>query len=240
MITSAQIRAGRALINAKQSELAKAAGVSLATLNNIERGLGDPRASTLEAIQRALESAGVTMESDGVHETVSLSTLLRPTTYDTYAASQRVLELLTQDKLFKLDRLLFFVRWAHNVHEGDEPHRICLLAEGKSRSILFDQVDFNLSGGARVAEVAGIMLVAFAKYGADLEYIPDILDDTTINPADEVAARLRNADRMVLSHPKDLVDLIGNWEGLVAHFGDRQGHPMQNLVQFLKVTGRTG
>ena len=238
MITSAQIRAGRALINAKQSELAKAAGVSLATLNNIERGLGDPRASTLESIQRALEAAGVTIESDGVNETVSLSTLMRPTTYDTYAASQRVLELLTQDKLFKVERILFFVRWAHNVHEGDEPHRICLLVEGKSRSILFDQVDLNLAGGGRVAEVAGIMLVAFAKYSSCLEYLPDILDDTTINPADEVVARLRATDCLPLGHPRDFVDLFGNWESLTAQYADRKGHPLQNLVQFLSVTGR--
>ena len=57
LITSSQIRAARAIINAKQSELAKAAGISLATLNNIERGVGDPRTSTLDAIERALPSA---------------------------------------------------------------------------------------------------------------------------------------------------------------------------------------
>ncbi|MGY0793119.1 helix-turn-helix transcriptional regulator [Azospirillum argentinense] len=59
MITPAQIRAARALLNMKQAELAEAAGVSLATLNNIERGVTDPRVSTLEAVQRALESVGV-------------------------------------------------------------------------------------------------------------------------------------------------------------------------------------
>ena len=36
-----------------------AAGVSLATLNNIERGVADPRSSTLGAIERALDGAGV-------------------------------------------------------------------------------------------------------------------------------------------------------------------------------------
>lgn len=59
MINAAQIRAARALLEIKQAELAKSAGISLATLNNIERGVSDPRASTLSAIQSALEAAGV-------------------------------------------------------------------------------------------------------------------------------------------------------------------------------------
>jgi len=59
MITPAQIRAARGLLNLKQAELAALAQVSLATLNNIEREVADPRASTLTAIQRALEAAGV-------------------------------------------------------------------------------------------------------------------------------------------------------------------------------------
>lgn len=59
MITPAQIRAARALVSLKQDELAAAASVSLATLNNIERGVSDPRSSTLLAIQRALEASGV-------------------------------------------------------------------------------------------------------------------------------------------------------------------------------------
>lgn len=59
MITPAQIRAARALIGWKQTDLANAAGVSEMSVKNIERGATDPRASTLMAIQRALEAAGV-------------------------------------------------------------------------------------------------------------------------------------------------------------------------------------
>jgi transcriptional regulator with XRE-family HTH domain len=55
----AQIRAARSLIGWKQSDLAKASGISLTALNNIERGAADPRASTLQAIEHALERAGV-------------------------------------------------------------------------------------------------------------------------------------------------------------------------------------
>ncbi len=59
MIKGNQIRAARALLGWKQSDLAQASGLSLTALNNIERGAADPRVSTLGAIQAALEAAGV-------------------------------------------------------------------------------------------------------------------------------------------------------------------------------------
>ena len=59
MISPAQIRAARSLLGWKQSELAKAADLSLTALNNIERGAADPRVSTLAGIQKALEAAGI-------------------------------------------------------------------------------------------------------------------------------------------------------------------------------------
>lgn len=59
MITPAQIRAARALIGWKQSDLAEASGVSEISIKNIERGATDPRSSTLNAMQMAFERAGV-------------------------------------------------------------------------------------------------------------------------------------------------------------------------------------
>lgn len=47
------------MLGLTQADLAKAAGISATALNNIERGSADPKASTLLAIQRALEAAGV-------------------------------------------------------------------------------------------------------------------------------------------------------------------------------------
>lgn len=64
MITSAQIRAARALIGWKQTELAIAAGLSEMSVKNIERGSTDPRVSTLEAIRQALTKAGVEFIND--------------------------------------------------------------------------------------------------------------------------------------------------------------------------------
>lgn len=59
MITPQQIRGARAMLGLTQAALAEAAGLSKTALNNIERGSADPKVSTLAAIQRALEAAGV-------------------------------------------------------------------------------------------------------------------------------------------------------------------------------------
>lgn len=59
MISARQIRAARSLIGWTQEQLATAAGLSLAVVNNVEREATDPRRSTLEKIQRALEGGGV-------------------------------------------------------------------------------------------------------------------------------------------------------------------------------------
>ena len=59
MITPNQIRGARAMLGMTQADLAKAAGLSNTGLNNIERGTADPKVSTLQAIQSALEAAGV-------------------------------------------------------------------------------------------------------------------------------------------------------------------------------------
>lgn len=64
MITPQQIRGARAMLGLTQVSLADAAGISTTALNNIERGAADPKASTLGAIQRALEAAGVEFISE--------------------------------------------------------------------------------------------------------------------------------------------------------------------------------
>lgn len=59
MIQPSQIRGARAMIGMTQAALAAAAGISTTALNNIERGAADPKASTLGAIQKALETEGI-------------------------------------------------------------------------------------------------------------------------------------------------------------------------------------
>jgi predicted transcriptional regulator len=59
MITRAQVRAARALMGWTQSDLGKASGVSEVAIKNLERGVTDPRVSTISNIQAAFDQAGV-------------------------------------------------------------------------------------------------------------------------------------------------------------------------------------
>ena len=228
LISSSQIRAARAIINAKQSELAKAAGISLATLNNIERGIGDPRTSTLEGIELALQRAGVDITGDATCETVTLRRVERLQAFDTFLASQRVLEALGPDSLLKPQNVLLFAR--RNRRQGDERPRICLLAEGQVRSVLFDRVDFNLGSGARVAEVAGVMLAAFTLHQPRLRFLDQVLEDTTTAEAREAVDRLRSLDSLPLDHPGAFIDVFGSWDDCISLYGARPGHPLADLA----------
>ncbi len=59
MITVAQIRAARALLDWKQGRLADESGVSLPAIARLEQGVGSPRTATVEALQKAFESNGI-------------------------------------------------------------------------------------------------------------------------------------------------------------------------------------
>jgi predicted transcriptional regulator len=59
--TGEQLRAARALVRMEQTQLAKAAGVSVETIKRLEAtaGVVSANAQTVDAICRALEAAGV-------------------------------------------------------------------------------------------------------------------------------------------------------------------------------------
>jgi predicted transcriptional regulator len=59
MITPAQCRAARALLDWTQQDLATAAGVGKVTVRQFELGSVEPRQATLTVMKMALEAAGV-------------------------------------------------------------------------------------------------------------------------------------------------------------------------------------
>lgn len=68
MLSSAQIRAARALLGWSQPVLAKASGVSLPTIVRMEGPVGPGRSSAanVDAVRQALEDAGVIfLDGDG-------------------------------------------------------------------------------------------------------------------------------------------------------------------------------
>lgn len=60
-----QIRAARAMLGLSQGDLCEAAGISRATLIDLEKETGDPRRSSLEAVEAAFRSKGITFTDDG-------------------------------------------------------------------------------------------------------------------------------------------------------------------------------
>jgi transcriptional regulator with XRE-family HTH domain len=59
MITPAQCRAARALLEWNQQELARKARIGIVTVHQFESGVSQARRATLEVVRRAFESAGV-------------------------------------------------------------------------------------------------------------------------------------------------------------------------------------
>jgi predicted transcriptional regulator len=58
-INPAQLRGARGLLNWSRGDLAKAAETTERTIARLEDGEAEPRASTAEAIEKALEKAGI-------------------------------------------------------------------------------------------------------------------------------------------------------------------------------------
>jgi predicted transcriptional regulator len=74
MISPRQIRAARALLGWSQQDLADKAIVAVNVVNRVEGGKVDPRLSTLMALQKALNKAGVEfISADDKGEGVRLS-----------------------------------------------------------------------------------------------------------------------------------------------------------------------
>jgi transcriptional regulator with XRE-family HTH domain len=67
------VRTARALLDWTQPDLAKAAGIALATLKRFEKGYRVPTDRTLAKVFRVLKKAGVEFDDDGRRLGVSIS-----------------------------------------------------------------------------------------------------------------------------------------------------------------------
>ncbi len=229
MIRGPQIRAARALLNVKQSELARSAGVALATLNNIERGVGDPRSSTLAAIERALSEAGIYFEADPERQSVGLRRIERPPTRDPYSAGQRILDLFAPDALVKPDRLLAFARRAQT-RGGEGGLRAGFLVEAAGRRLLFDQAEFSTSDSVRVAEIARILITAASMSRDQVWYLDQICADTTIESTLEALRALDSMRGKKLQGLSGFFGLLADWRSEIRPYAEKEGHPLRTLM----------
>jgi len=168
----------------------------------------------------------VRLENDRVTESVILRRLTRPDAFDTFFASERVLEVLRPGSLTKVAKVLFFARWNRDGVGGEDADRVrvCLLIEGEARAVLFDQVGFSVAATSRVAEVAGMMVAAFAFHRDKLFYLDQVLEDTTVAALEEAVPRLRSLPWQKLDHPAAFFDVFDDWEGRLMAFAERPGH----------------
>jgi transcriptional regulator with XRE-family HTH domain len=58
-LTSAQVRAARALLKWSQQDLAAKASLFIGTIKDFERGVSNPRMSTLLALEKVFRKSGV-------------------------------------------------------------------------------------------------------------------------------------------------------------------------------------
>jgi CheY-like chemotaxis protein/DNA-binding Xre family transcriptional regulator len=152
MIVVEQIRGARAMLGMKQGDLARQAGISVSTLNNIERGVQtDPKISTLRAIQHALEQDGIEFtDSDAGRVGIFLRTNAQT------VPSQTI--LIIDDS--ETDRTLYRA-WLskrkgrnYNIVEADNAREgYAALIRSKPDCILLDYMMYGMTGLQLLAEM---------------------------------------------------------------------------------------
>mgnify|MGYP001160131936 FL=1 len=229
MLLPNMLKAARALLGVRQSELAKAAGISLATLNNFERGIGDPRASTIVAIEQSLIRSGISFTGDGEFEGVTLRKVQRPSTIDTFTASHQILKAFERSSLLNIQSIVFY-RNAEFASSKKHHQYVSLMINGNERTVIFDQVRLSLETISHAAEVSGILLAAVSMYPDALYYLPEFVSDTLrLSPPDAVEM-IHETHREKLNDPADFFELFGLGSDTYARWLMVSDHPFQQLI----------
>lgn len=234
MITGSQIRAARALLNVKQSELARAAGVALATLNNIERGVGDPRTSTLSAIERCLSDAGVWFENVVTQETVSVQRLERASAQDAFSVCAKLAYQFEETSLLPPTEFVAFIRYADGMKRPDPQKngsdiRAGFVALHPTRATLYDVAEFSCTDSVRVGEIANAMIPAASRIPKALSMIEGVLPDTSMAHPEEALAAIKSGRKRRLTDPVHFIEALDRNETGAGRFAQVEGHPLRTL-----------
>ena len=181
MITVEQIRAGRALINAKQSDLANRAGISLATLNNIERSIAHPRRKTLAVIENALQAEGIEILNDSFGVGVRLKTHERIGTTDSRAVLENIVHILKEKSIHPIERCVLCL------HAGKKPYFYVWL-DYSIRHMIYDHCAFSVDNVDKAQDLAGLIL-AFKSANVDIDVMihsPNIQGSMAIDAIDQL------------------------------------------------------
>ena len=229
---SYQIRAARALLGVTQNELAHAASISLATLNNIERALGHPKPQTLQILAEILTQSGIICEHIGSNQAIYFNQFSRPGSYDAEISQDMLSRYLNPDSLLKPRKIVFFT-----FKNSDEKNQIGILIDTVRRYILLDYMQFSLTLPLKLEILGNLMLQAFTLYSEQIFYCDRTLENTNPLEGAQVLALLENIEQNRMRHPKLLFRQIPDWEKYLQPALEIQDHPMRRLFTLLDHLG---
>ena len=230
LLDSYQVRAGRSLLGVTQNELATASGISLATLNNIERGIANPRKQTLEMLLTSFREAGLSFEESGTIQALYFNRFGRPGSYDPLISQETLIRYLNPDNLLKARKIMFFTFCT----QKGARLQIGVLLDCVRRYILLDHMQFFLDNTARIEMLGNLMLQAFTLYSEQIFFCHHAIDNINNLTCEQVVAFLKTISRGKMRHPEDIFKQIENWKELLTPFMVIQDHPIRRLFVLLK------
>jgi transcriptional regulator with XRE-family HTH domain len=218
MITTAQIRGARGILNWSQGDLSERTDISATSIGSIENGLTQARESTLAIIQKTFEDAGIEfLPNDGIRKkTVSVDILKGREGFQRF--SERVYEVAKQDDRDILQAFVDDIKFADILGDEALPHveRIESTSKKKFKIIQRDgDIYFPAKNYAEYRWISSENFVAvpFMVFGdsfAVILYEPDPTIIVMSYPLLATAYRMQFSmiwDKSV-SPPKDL---LKNW-----------------------------
>ncbi len=238
VVRPGQIRAARALLGIKQSDLARAAAVSLATVNNLERGFADPRASTVDALSAALGTVGVDFSEQDGCDSASMRRVIRPGPGEPTLSAVQLVDVLAPGGLVQPESILFAVMLrseagvtsTNSSFEVRPGIRFTVLLKTASQMYLFDRAALLFDDGPRAAEFASVMISAFKHYSDRLLRCSGVLPDTASLADDAALSVIERVPNSPLAHPREMISEAASWSDVLRRFRDWQEHPMHRLI----------
>ena len=230
MLDAYQIRAGRALLGVTQQELASAAGISVASLNNIERNIAKPRTATLKMLQQVFFNAGISFEQNDAFQSIYFSRFGRPGSYDAELTYQQLMHYFSPDSLLKMKRIIFFT---FDLPDNDDIE-IGIVIETSRRIILLDHMKFSFKYAPRMELLGNVMLQIFTLYGAQTYFSTQHVKNVKHLKVDEFLNFLDANDYQKMKHPQQLFASLPDWQERMRLLLNIPDHPIKRLYALLE------
>ena len=240
MLDLYQIRAGRALLGVTQHELAQAAGISVASLNNIERGVAKPRRSTLQILEQTFADAGLNFDASTYMQALYFSPYGRPGAHDPMVSQEILLRYFNPDSLLKIRKIIFFtftLAVGKQPSEGEFPQNITeigVFLDADRRYILLDHVQFGFHHRERMELLGNILLQSYTLYQEQIFLCPQLVQQPQQLTVAELTDFFTNAPLEKMRHPRMLFDKIAGGNVLLEPYLSVPDHALRRLFTLLE------